>query len=216
MITFDLIRHGESEAMVAARKAPVPVFGGRMRQTKLSSEGKEQARLFGIYAKQAGIEPNAVFASPAERTLETHRISRKVGGWNVPFDTHDDLIELDWGQWEGKPRTTANNPQWRRSRLRLGGGFQPPGGESFADVRRRSLRALQKIAGQVPDGSYVWIITHQNVIKSIVLPFRAWDPDTLLRVSVAPLSRTLLTYDEEARGQKLHLRFFNRPTVVLS
>ena len=54
------------------------------------------------------------------------------------------LIEMAWGEWEGKSledlRAELRRRRWRRTRRR-GLDFRPPGGESPRDVQER-LRPL--------------------------------------------------------------------------
>jgi ribonuclease H / adenosylcobalamin/alpha-ribazole phosphatase len=65
----------------------------------------------------------------------------------------------------------------------------PPGGESFADVARRVLRALDRLLAAYPDRTLV-LVSHVTPIKTLLCRALLAPPATLFRIhlDVASLS----------------------------
>src|SRR5258708_5127847 len=85
----------------------------------------------------------ALYASPLQGTRESAEIvAARLG---LPITFHDDLIELDFGEWTGSTFDAIRaDPRWQawrtqRSLARI------PGGESMRQVQRRMVEALMEI-----------------------------------------------------------------------
>lgn len=205
MIIIDLIRHAESEWVKEADAAPVPLFGGRMLHVGLSAAGANDALRLDKYAHEKGIRPSVVYTSPALRARRTAELSTVMVRPTPRILVRDGLVELTWGDWERQPRSIRDNSPFREQRQRQGLAFTPPGGESFLTVQQRAMAELRKIVQEV-DKTYVWVVTHNNVIKSIVQPFVGWSLPQVEQAKVHVLSFTRLTYDEGV----FRLAFFNK------
>jgi probable phosphoglycerate mutase len=93
MIIF--ARHGNTfEPGTAA------VWVGAKTDLPLASEGLNQAMRVADHLKSANISPKTVIAGPLRRTTEFAGIVAKAFGCPVQID--EDLVELDYGFWEGK------------------------------------------------------------------------------------------------------------------
>jgi broad specificity phosphatase PhoE/ribonuclease HI len=155
-----LVRHGETE-MTAQRR-----YSGR-GDVALSARGREQARAVG--ARVAGLtpKPSAVVSSPLSRCRATAReIAKALAG--PPVRTDPDLIECDFGEWEGLtfadvragwPDAVA---QWLASPA-----VAPPGGESFDQVTVRVNRAVEHLLDENA-GQSVVVVSHVTPIKLIL------------------------------------------------
>jgi alpha-ribazole phosphatase len=100
-----------------------------------------------------------VISSPLARcrTL-AERISTRVC-----FDPN--LRELHFGQWEGRPWSEIPRQEldtWGENFATEG----PPGGESFADLRERTLLALASV--HATGASKVICVTHGGVVRSFL------------------------------------------------
>lgn len=75
-----------------------------------------------------------VWTSPSRRCRElAERIAERLG---IPLSADPRLMELDFGDWEGKPWNDvprADLDRWAADPL----GFRPPGGESGAELIAR-------------------------------------------------------------------------------
>ncbi len=93
-------------------------------------------------------------------------MSDAFGG--VPVETDDDLIECDFGEWEGltfaevRERYPAQLDAWLASTA-----VAPPGGESFQVVSLRVRRAVKRLRATY-DGRPVAVISHVTPIKLIL------------------------------------------------
>lgn len=211
MLIIDLIRHAESEWVRKAKASPIPLFGGRMNKVDLSDVGRGQAVALGMTAKYANIWPDAFYTSPAKRARRTHKLSvRAMDREDATATVLGDLQEMSWGKWEGQPRSIRHEQPFREQWQQLGMRFAPPGGESYAAVQARAMRALRQIVRQTPEG-LVWVHTHRNVIKAVAQPWSRW---TLEEMTQAELGETTLTRLAYERG-RFRLIFFGQPISSL-
>ncbi|MBS0517221.1 MAG: histidine phosphatase family protein [Proteobacteria bacterium] len=141
-----LLRHGETAWNTERRMQG-------LRNSDLTDRGRAQARAMGraLRAELAGEPGPTVFLrSPLGRARETSLIvGRELGIEPDVWQDDPRLAELSYGAWEGRswkeieverPNALAD---WRADPH----GFCPPGGESHADLRRRSEAALVDIIG---------------------------------------------------------------------
>ncbi len=214
MYTIDLVRHAESEWVEKADKMAIPVFGGRMLKVPLSNRGREQARAFGRYLEPQRVQPREFFSSKAVRAVETHTCAAEASARlkRAKLRQQEHFIEGSWGEWEGQPRSIADEPRYAQELLRLGFDFRPPGGESFRDIRYRAITGMIGAVSVQPPGSRIVIYTHKNVIKSLVYRHLGWTVEQTYAAAVGILSITRFVYKNP---DGFRLEFFNRPTVVL-
>jgi broad specificity phosphatase PhoE/ribonuclease HI len=155
-----LVRHGETALTAQGR------YSGR-GDVPLSERGEAQAMAAG--ARVAGIarEVAAVVTSPLSRCTRTAElIAAELGG--VDVTVLPDLIECDFGEWEGltfaeaQERTPAAMSAWLDSPQ-----VAPPGGESFEVVAKRARAALGTVLRAYPSGVVV-LVSHVSPIKLIL------------------------------------------------
>ncbi|WP_174526929.1 histidine phosphatase family protein, partial [Micromonospora maritima] len=120
-------------------------------------------------ARVAELAPSvaAVVSSPLSRCVATaEAVADRVG--DPPVRTDDDLIECDFGIWEG--RTFAEVRQgwpgeldaWLASTR-----VAPPQGESFTAVAERTGRAVDRLRSAYP-GETVVVVSHVSPIKLVL------------------------------------------------
>lgn len=153
-----LLRHGQTELSVQRR------YSGRGNPA-LTEVGRRQADAAARYlAQRGGI--SAVFASPLQRAYDTAARAAKALGLDVTVD--DDLIETDFGAWEGltfgeaAERDPELHGRWLRDT-----GTTPPGGESFDDVLDRVVAARERIVA-AHQGTTVLVVSHVTPIKMLL------------------------------------------------
>lgn len=153
-----LLRHGQTELSVERR------YSGRGNPA-LTELGRRQAQAAAEYlGRKGGIA--GVVTSPLQRAYDTAAAAAKVLGLDVVVD--DDLIETDFGAWEGLTFAEASqqDPELHTRWLR-DTSLAPPGGESFDEAARRVARAQQRILGDYP-GETVLVVSHVTPIKSLL------------------------------------------------
>lgn len=99
-----------------------------------------------------------VLSSPLGRALETCRLA----GFGEDVELDDDLVEWDYGEYEG--RTTADiqeeRPGWELFRDGC------PGGESLEQVAERVERVLHRLRSEERlGGSTVVLFSHGHVLR---------------------------------------------------
>ena len=153
-----LLRHGQTALSVERR------YSGR-GNPELTELGRRQAEAAARYlAQRGGIA--AVISSPLQRAYDTAAAAAKALGLDVTVD--DDLIETDFGDWEGLTFAEAaeRDPELHSRWLR-DTSTTPPGGESFDDVLERTLRARDRIIA-VHGDSTVLVVSHVTPIKMLL------------------------------------------------
>jgi probable phosphoglycerate mutase len=153
-----LLRHGETELSAQRR------YSGRGNPA-LTELGRQQADAAARYlARRGGIA--AVVTSPLQRCYDTASAAAKALSLDVTVD--DDLIETDFGAWEGLTFAEAaeRDPELHRRWLR-DTSTAPPGGESFDHVHQRVRRARDRIVAE-HGGTTVLVVSHVTPIKTLL------------------------------------------------
>ncbi|OBB95304.1 bifunctional RNase H/acid phosphatase [Mycobacterium sp. 852002-40037_SCH5390672] len=167
-----LLRHGQTELSVQRR------YSGRGNPA-LTEMGRRQADAAARYlAQRGGI--SAVFASPLQRAYDTAAAAAKALGLDVTVD--DDLIETDFGAWEGLTFAEAaeRDPELHGRWLR-DTGTAPPGGESFDAVAGRVSRVRDRIVA-AQQGTTVLLVSHVTPIKMLLREALDAGPGILYRL----------------------------------
>jgi probable phosphoglycerate mutase len=184
-----LARHGETEWSRDGRHT------GRT-DIPLTDNGRRQARLLGDSLTEWSF--GKVLSSPLERALETCRLA----GLGGSVETTDDLLEWDYGSYEGitTPQIRESRPDWYLWRDGC------PGGEQPADVGARADRVLAVIAGWEGD---VALFAHGHILRVIAARWIGLGPEAgaLLALSTGTLS--VLGNERETRV----LRRWNAPVA---
>ncbi|OBK37778.1 bifunctional RNase H/acid phosphatase [Mycobacterium sp. 1245111.1] len=167
-----LLRHGQTELSVQRR------YSGR-GNPPLTTLGRQQADAAARYVGSRG-GVAAVISSPLQRCHDTATASAKRLGLDVVVD--DDLIETDFGGWEGLTFSEASeqDPELHRRWLR-DTSTEPPGGESFDDVDKRVSRARDRIVAEY-GGSTVLVVSHVTPIKMLLREALDAGPGILYRL----------------------------------
>jgi len=169
--TITLVRHGESLGNLAderARQARASRLDLDQRDADvvLSPAGREQAEAVGAWLDEAEDDwrPDVVLTSPYQRAAET--AERAVAGRRIEVLLDERLRERDLGVFDGLTGLgiKARYPEEAERRHKLGKFYyQPPSGESWADVVLR-VRSLLDDLRHGYDEARVWMFTHQAVI----------------------------------------------------
>jgi ribonuclease H / adenosylcobalamin/alpha-ribazole phosphatase len=177
-----LVRHGETD--YTARR----LYSGR-GDVALAPRGLAQAR---AAAARAGAV-SAVVTSPLSRCLQTAELIAQAAG-NVPVRQDPDLVECDFGKWEGHTFAEVSErwPDEMRAWL-AAPSVAPPGGESFDEVAARVSRALARIRADFP-GERVAVVSHVSPIKLILRDALDAGPAFLHRCYLDPAGVSTVDY----------------------
>lgn len=172
--TTVLVRHGSSVL------SPERRFSGR-GDVPLSPDGAAQARLLAArLASRDGVK--AVVSSPLRRARRTAEAIADALGLSVTVD--DDLIETDFGDWEGltfaevRERSPELLTAWLASPE-----VAPQGGESFATTAERVLRARDRLLAAYPATTIV-VVSHVGPVKTLLRAALEAPPQTMFRMQI--------------------------------
>jgi len=141
-----LLRHAETEWSRDGRHT------GRT-DIPLTEEGRARARA--LRDRIAGHEFALVLSSPLSRARETAELA------GLTPQLRDDLLEFDYGQYEGitTDQIREQRPDWYLWR------DGSPGGESADDVGRRVDRVIEEALGA--GGGDVAFVAHGHVLRAL-------------------------------------------------
>lgn len=187
MTLFLLLRH-------AAHDEVGSFLAGRMPGIVLGEAGRAQAARFAERLKRERL--TALYCSPRERTRQTAEAIASANGL-APPRLLDELDEIDFGDWSGKTFAELDADEaWRRWNARRSQAVTA-GGERFADVGRRIVGAIDRLAGDQP-GAAIGLVTHADVIKAAVLHHLGLGADDWWRIEVSPASITRLAVERHS------------------
>ncbi|MFC9978146.1 histidine phosphatase family protein [Spirillospora sp. NPDC127200] len=159
-----LWRHGQTSWNVERR------FQGKT-DIPLDETGVQQAHRAARLL--AALRPTAILASPLRRAADTAQALADVTGLTPVHDR--DLIERDGGEWEGltsreiRERYPAEHAAW-----------QPPGGETSAQVAKRVGAALDRAVDDLPPTGLLVVASHGAALRLgmshlLGLPEQVWE-----------------------------------------
>jgi probable phosphoglycerate mutase len=126
----------------------------------LMPTGRAQAEA--VAKRAAAMGAQAAFTSPLSRCVAT---AEPIG---VPVKKEMDLIECDFGAWEGMTFSEVRAQFPRELRQWLGStAASPPDGESFQQVSKRVRAAVARIRRE-HEGQTVAVVSHVSPIKLIL------------------------------------------------
>lgn len=151
-----LVRHGATEANL---QSPYRLQGARV-DLPLCELGRRQAEAACRQLQQCTIL--RAFSSPLRRARETAEIIAAPHGCAV--ETVPEFVECDVGLWEGLSweEIRARDPERVAAFLADPAAVSYPEGESFGDVARRVLPAVERLLAQDADGDTL-IVWHSAV-----------------------------------------------------
>ena len=176
-----LLRHAHSTANLKG------VLAGRDNTVGLSPRGEAEAQQVAQVLAQGKFD--AIYVSDLKRCKQTIAPLLKTTGAR-PVASKE-ILEMDYGTWSGKPLSKlAKMPLWadiqsRPSTVRF------PSGESFAEM---SLRANQAVLEMAKGKSRILVVSHGDVIKSIVAYHLGLPLDNFQRIAIDPASLTTISY----------------------
>jgi ribonuclease H / adenosylcobalamin/alpha-ribazole phosphatase len=157
---FILIRHGQTALTAEGR------YSGR-GDVPLSAAGESQVA--SAAARVAALGPvAAVYSSPLSRCTRTAAVISAGLDPQPDVIVEPDLIECDFGRWEGLTFAEVREKDPSALQAWLGStSVAPPGGESFQQVAKRVRAAIGKLRAGHPAQTVV-VVSHVSPIKLIL------------------------------------------------
>jgi broad specificity phosphatase PhoE len=170
-----LARHGETEWSLSLRhtgKTDLP----------LTDEGRRQARALGprLHAWTFSL----VLTSPLQRAVETCRLA----GYGEPAQLRPDLVEWDYGRYEGltSQQIEEIHPNWSLWRDGC------PAGEKAEDVGRRADHVVTEV--RAVDGD-VLIFAHGHVLRVLASRWLGEPPEGGRHYALQTATLSVLGYE---------------------
>jgi broad specificity phosphatase PhoE len=172
-----LVRHGQTEWSRDGRHT------GRT-DIPLLDEGRRDAEA--LRAPLARRSLVLVLCSPLSRAGET----AELAGFGDRIEREDDLLEWDYGDYEGvtTPEIRRARPDWDLWRDGC------PGGESPADVAARADRVLARAAEA--DGDVV-LVAHGHILRVVAARWLGLGPEGGALLALSPATLSVLGFERE-------------------
>lgn len=195
MLRLLLVRHGQSVWNSEKR-----IQG--QQDVSLSDEGRKQALALG--ERLRGTPIHACFSSPLKRAAETAELILKASGNSVSVTTLPELMERNFGDWEGKLIDDLRFlfpeefPKWLESHQIP----PPPGGEGLDELLRRVEQGLRQILA-TGEGN-ILVVGHGGSIKAAICVLFRLPLSSFARMRTDNASLTVL---EISDGRARLIRF---------
>lgn len=183
-----LARHGQTVTNREGR------FCGHA-ETELTDLGVEQSQALAVRLERASI--SACYTSDFTRAIRTATLA--LGERGVAPRPDPDLRELHYGEWELERESAIRKryPEQHRLMREEDPAWRPPGGESVAEVRQRTSRALERIV-HAHKGREVLVVSHGTAINCLLSTVLGMPESHVFRLDV---TNCALTEIEERAGR---------------
>ncbi|MGI9577170.1 MAG: histidine phosphatase family protein [Microthrixaceae bacterium] len=155
-----LVRHGRTVVNAQAR------LSGH-HDPDLDDVGRAQASALGVEIAGRCSGHITIVSSPLGRCVQTAESVAAACGLDADSLSIDErFIEVDYGEWDGRPLEDVPVEVWRQ--WRNDPAFCPPGGETLASVTERVAAGLEHWAPLAAGGTLV-VVSHVSPIKAGVI-----------------------------------------------
>jgi broad specificity phosphatase PhoE len=110
------------------------------------------------------------------------------------IEVESDLVEVDYGKWTGRKLAILSRDKAWKVVQNTPSAMYFPGGEGLLDVQARAMRALNS-ATNTPGKGAKLLVSHGDVIKSIVASVLGTHLDHFQKIVIDPASLTVLDFN---------------------
>jgi len=185
-----VIRHGQT----AWNEGEGERFRGRA-DIELDEKGIKQARA--TQARVAQWKVAAIYSSPLKRALSTANILAEP--LKLPVQPMEELIDIDYGGWQGLPLKEAADDDSKLYELWLKSPHLVtfPKGESLEQVQKRVVTAVETLTPQHP-GQTIVLVSHKVVCKVLFCSLLGLDTSHFWQLQQDPCAINLVEVGENA------------------
>ena len=184
-----LIRHAHSQANAKG------ILSGRIPGVHLSPVGVEQSQT--LTSRLGKTKISALRISPMERCHET------ISPWwesigmscnrKVELTIDNNLTEVDYGRWSGKKLAALSKlKQWETVQSNPSAMYFPLG-EGLAQMQERAMRSVYESLLAKGKGAVI-LVSHGDVIKSIIASTLGMHLDNFQRIVIDPASISVIDF----------------------
>ena len=190
MTRIVLLRHAHSSANAKA------ILAGRALGVDLSDRGRKESEDVAKRLKE--INFSLIRVSPMERCAQTiepllAQLSKSREAKPI-VEVESDLIEVDYGKWTGRKLAVLSRDKAWKVVQNTPSAMYFPGGEGLLDVQARAMRALNSAANTPGKGAKL-LVSHGDVIKSIIASVLGTHLDHFQKIIIDPASLTVLDFN---------------------
>lgn len=186
MTTVLLVRHGRTKANADG------VLAGWTPGVLLDDKGEQQAATVG--QRLSSIPLSAVIASPLERTQQTADAICSAQAGEPARHVDEAVGECRYGEWTGQPlKALAKSPLWAQVQSHPS-SVTFPGGESMLQMQQRAVLAIRSWNERLGESAVYAVVSHGDVIKSILADALGMHLDQFQRIVVDPCSVSVIEY----------------------
>ena len=187
MTRIFLVRHGQTAWNVGE------IFRGRA-DVPLDETGLKEADLAGEALKDETI--HAIYSSPLKRSVQTAEGIAKYQ--NLPVQTLEAIIDISYGEWEGKENAEVKQkyPDLYKLWLTEPHKVRFPGGETLDEVRTRTMNAIEELVKK-HQGESIVLVAHRVPNKVISCAVLGLDNSHFWRIKQDTASTNLFIYNND-------------------
>ncbi|CAB5041599.1 MAG: histidine phosphatase family protein [Actinobacteria bacterium] len=175
-----LIRHGETSWSAT---------GKHTGRTDIELTGPGELAATNV-AALLPTQPDLVLCSPLKRAQRTAELAGLVVSRTEP-----DLMEWDYGNWEGKTtpeiRQALDDPTW------LIWDHPIPGGEQLSDVAIRVDRVIAEVQPTIDTGGTAVLVAHGHVLRILAARWLGQTPIDGRYLALDPATISILGFEHE-------------------
>ena len=181
-----LVRHGQTAWNLEE------VFRGRA-DIPLDEAGRKEVHLAGEALKDETL--HAIYSSPLSRSIETAENIAKFQ--NIPVTPFDSIIDISYGEWEGKSLKEVQKkfPDLYALWLEKPHKVTFPAGESLDEVRSRAMEAVENLVAKHKNEN-IALVAHRVPNKVICCALLGIDNSNFWRIQQDTASTNLFTYKD--------------------
>jgi broad specificity phosphatase PhoE len=199
--TLLIVRHGQTTWNVEHR------LPGQLPGVALTESGREQAARL---AESLSILPiSSIISSPLERARDT--AAYLAEGRNLEIQFEPDLMDTNVGEWAGKKidDLSKNDPAWKA--YVKDPTVAPEGIETFPQVQRRVIAAIERWLKQDNIGAYPVFVAHADVVKLLVAYYTGLEAGKAGTLMIDNASVSLIELEDSQRPRMLAIGWSPRP-----
>jgi probable phosphomutase (TIGR03848 family) len=182
-----LVRHARSSANTEG------ILAGRLPGIELDEQGKKDA--IGLISRLNEVPVSKVIGSPLQRCIDT--LKPVCDERSLEYQVDSRLNECDYGVWSGRPLIDlVKEPLWQTIQ-KIPSQVTFPEGEAMVHMQKRAVDSVTELVASAVDGEVVVVVSHGDVIKSIVAHALNMSLDDFQRIIIDPASMTLLRFADE-------------------
>jgi probable phosphomutase (TIGR03848 family) len=183
--TVLLVRHGLT-ALTG------PILSGWTPGLHLDDRGRAQVASLG--ERMRAIPVAAVVTSPLERCRETADAVLAGREPAPPLHVDERVGEVHYGSWTGRPfKELTKDPLWRIVQGNPSAAVFPDG-EGLAAMAARAAEAVRDWNARLGQDATYALVSHADVIKSLIADALGLHLDGYQRIVVDPASLTVIQY----------------------